>query len=114
MEVNLIAVPRKPLDPASDVPAHSPGSPAAGVVLYTAAPCPYCSRAKRLLDAKGVSYTEIDVGMDASKRREMMHLAGGRHTVPQIFIGGRHVGGFDELAALENAGELDEWLEAAA
>ena len=88
-------------------------SPAAGVVLYTAAPCPYCSRAKRLLDAKGVSYAEIDVGMDVSKYREMVDLAGGRHTVPQIFIGGRHVGGSDELVALENAGKLDEWLAAA-
>lgn len=84
------------------------------IVLYTTMFCPFCSRAKRLLEAKGVSYTEIDVGMDSSKRQEMMDLAGGRHTVPQIFIGERHVGGSDELVALEQAGELDKWIEEAA
>ena len=86
----------------------------ASIVLYTTMFCPFCSRAKGLLEAKGVSYTEIDVGMDSSKRREMMDLAGGRHTVPQIFIGDRHVGGSDELVALEHAGELDKWIEEAA
>lgn len=86
----------------------------ASIVLYTTMFCPFCSRAKRLLEAKGVSYTEIDVGMDSSKRQEMMDLAGGRHTVPQIFIGERHVGGSDELVALEQAGELDKWIEEAA
>ena len=110
----MIAFPRKSFNPDPAVSTRPSESPAAGVVLYTAAPCPYCSRAKRLLDAKGVSYVEIDIGMDASKRREMMDLTGGRHTVPQIFIGGRHVGGSDELVALENAGKLDEWLAAAA
>lgn len=84
------------------------------VVLYTTMFCPFCSRAKRLLEAKGVSYTEIDVGMDSAKRKEMMARADGRYTVPQIFIGDRHVGGSDELVALEQAGELDEWLEQAA
>jgi len=83
------------------------------VVLYTTIFCPFCTRAKRLLDAKGVSYNEIDVGMDAAKRQEMLDRAGGRHTVPQIFIGDRHLGGSDELVALEQAGELDEWIEAA-
>lgn len=86
----------------------------ANIVLYTTMFCPFCSRAKRLLEAKGVSYTEIDVGMDSSKRQEMMDLAGGGHTVPQIFIGDRHVGGSDELVALEQAGELDKWIEEAA
>ena len=86
----------------------------ASIVLYTTMFCPFCSRAKRLLEAKCVSYTEIDVGMDSSKRQEMMDLAGGRHTVPQIFIGERHVGGSDELVALEQAGELDKWIEEAA
>jgi len=86
----------------------------ASIVLYTTMFCPFCSRAKRLLEAKGVSYTEIDVGMDSSKRQEMMDLADGRHTVPQIFIGERHVGGSDELVALEQAGELDKWIEEAA
>ena len=85
----------------------------ASIVLYTTMFCPFCSRAKRLLEAKGVSYTEIDVGMDSSKRQEMMDLAGGRQ-VPQIFIGERHVGGSDELVALEQAGELDKWIEEAA
>ena len=84
------------------------------VVLYTTMFCPFCSRAKRLLEAKGVSYTEIDVGMDSAKRKEMMARADGRYTVPQIFIGDRHLGGSDELVALEQAGELDEWLEQAA
>ena len=84
------------------------------IVMYTTMFCPFCSRAKRLLEAKGVSYTEIDVGMDSSKRQEMLDLAGGSHTVPQIFIGDRHVGGSDELVALEQAGELDKWIEAAA
>ena len=110
----MIASSNEPFGPAPAVSPRPSGSSAAGVVLYTAAPCPYCSRARRLLDAKGVSYTEIDVGVDVSKRREMTELAGGRRTVPQIFIGGRHVGGSDELVALENAGELDDWLEATA
>ena len=86
----------------------------ANIVLYTTMFCPFCSRAKRLLEAKGVSYTEIDVGMDSSKRQEMMGLAGGSHTVPQIFIGDRHVGGSDALVALEQSGELDKWIEEAA
>ena len=86
----------------------------ASIVLYTTMFCPFCSRAKGLLEAKGVSYTEIDVGMDSLKRQEMMDLAGGRQTVPQIFIGDRHVGGSDELVALERAGELDKWIEEAA
>jgi len=75
--------------------------------------CPFCTRAKRLLEAKGVSYNEIDVGMDAAKRKEMLDRAGGCHTVPQIFIGDRHLGGSDELVALEQTGELDKWIEAA-
>ena len=83
------------------------------IVLYTTMFCPFCTRAKRLLAAKGVSYNEIDVGMDAAKRQEMMNRAGGRHSVPQIFIGDRHLGGSDELVALEQTGELDEWIEAA-
>ena len=84
------------------------------IVIYTTMFCPFCSRAKRLLEAKGVSYTEIDVGMDSSKHQEMLDLAGGSHTVPQIFIGDRHVGGSDEPVALEQAGKLDKWIEAAA
>ncbi len=83
------------------------------VVLYTTMMCPYCYRAKQLLEEKGVAYTEIDVGMDAVQRREMTARAAGRTTVPQIFIGGRHIGGCDDLYALDQAGELDRLLGAA-
>ncbi|MAB15000.1 glutaredoxin 3 [Parvibaculum sp.] len=84
----------------------------ADVTIYTTMLCPYCHRAKALLGKKGVSYTEIDVGMDSDKRREMMQRANGGHTVPQIFIDERHVGGCDELYALERAGKLDPLLSA--
>ncbi|RME64800.1 MAG: glutaredoxin 3 [Alphaproteobacteria bacterium] len=81
------------------------------IVVYASQWCPYCARAKKLLDSKGLDYEEIDVTMDARRRREMMEKAGGRRTVPQIFINGTHVGGSDELAALERAGKLDTLLE---
>lgn len=84
----------------------------ARVEIYTRAFCGYCTRAKRLLDAKGAEYDEVDVGMDAGKRAEMIQRASGRTTVPQIFIGGRHVGGSDDLHALEHDGKLDEMLAA--
>ena len=84
-----------------------------GVVMYSSRFCPFCSAAKRLLAARGVAFEEIDVDFDPERRGEMMARAGGRHTVPQIFIGGRHVGGCDELYALERAGELDALLEGA-
>jgi len=86
----------------------------AQVTIYTTMFCPYCHRAKALLAKKGVVYSEIDVGMDSDKRRDMARRAHGRQTVPQIFIGERHIGGSDELAALELAGKLDELLRAAA
>ncbi|MGB6087814.1 glutaredoxin 3, partial [Parvibaculum sp.] len=79
---------------------------------YTTMLCPYCYRAKSLLKQKGASYTEIDVGMDADKRQEMTERAHGRRTVPQIFIGDTHVGGCDDLFALEAAGKLDAMLAA--
>ena len=82
----------------------------ADVTIYTTMLCPYCHRAKALLGKKGVSYTEIDVGMDSDKRREMMQRANGGHTVPQIFIDERHVGGCDELYALDRDGKLDPLL----
>ena len=82
------------------------------VVIYTTMLCPYCWRAKTLLTRKGVAYHEIDVGMSANKRAELMDRAGGSHTVPQVFIAGRHVGGSDELAALERSGKLDSLLAA--
>ena len=84
----------------------------AAVTIYTTLVCPYCVRAKRLLDHKGVAYDEIDVTSDATRRQEMIQ-ASGRRTVPQIFIGEQSIGGFDELYALEQSGELDGLLQAA-
>lgn len=81
------------------------------VVIYTTPICGFCHAAKRLLDQKGVAYEEIDVMRDSDKKQEMMQKAG-RHTVPQIFIDGAHVGGCDELYALERAGKLDPMLAA--
>ncbi len=85
-----------------------------GVVMYSSRFCPFCSAAKRLLAARGVSFEEIDVDFEPERRTEMMARAGGRHTVPQIFVGEHHVGGCDELYALERAGELAPLLEGAA
>lgn len=82
------------------------------VEIYTTMFCPFCVRAKKLLDGKNVPYTEIDVTMSSSKRAEMQERADGRHTVPQIFIGGVGIGGSDDLAALEASGKLDEMLAA--
>ena len=79
--------------------------------LYTTRVCPYCVRAKRLLDKKGASYREIDVSDDTAQRDAMVERAGGRRTVPQIFIGDTHVGGCDDLYALDAAGMLDSMLE---
>lgn len=85
----------------------------AKVTVYSSMWCPYCTRAKKLLESKGVRYDEIDVTMDAAARMEMTKKAGGARTVPQIFINGTHVGGSDDLAALEQAGKLDAMLGAA-
>jgi len=82
----------------------------AKVEIYTGMFCGYCERAKRLLKQKGVDYVEIPVDMDPDARRAMMERAHGRHTVPQIFIDGAHVGGSDELHALDRAGKLDPML----
>jgi len=79
------------------------------VEIYTTASCPYCIMARALLRKKGVSFDEIDVAGDEEKRAWLGKITG-RHTVPQIFIAGRPVGGFDDLAALEAKGELDELL----
>lgn len=84
----------------------------AKVTVYSSMWCPYCTRAKKLLDTKGVRYEEIDVTMDAAKRMEMTQKSGGQRTVPQIFINGTHVGGSDQLVALEQAGKLDALLAA--
>jgi glutaredoxin 3 len=82
------------------------------VEIYTSPFCGYCHAAKRLLNKKGVEYSETNVAMSPTKRQEMMARANGGHTVPQIFVGDAHVGGFDELAALERAGKLDALLAA--
>ncbi|MGF1550451.1 MAG: glutaredoxin 3 [Sphingomonadaceae bacterium] len=84
----------------------------AQVEIYTKFLCPYCARAKKLLKQKGADFTEYEISMDRAKRGEMIERAGGRHTVPQIFIGERHIGGSDDLARLEEKGELDALLAA--
>ncbi|MEE4638454.1 MAG: glutaredoxin 3 [Wenzhouxiangella sp.] len=81
------------------------------VVMYATSACPFCVAARHLLHAKGVRWTEVPIDQQREKRAEMMQRSG-RHTVPQIFIGDRHVGGFDDLNALEHQGELDQWLSA--
>mgnify|MGYP002629880017 FL=1 len=81
----------------------------AKIEIYTTPFCGYCARAKGLLDDKGAAYEEVDVMMDEKKRAEMRERAK-RTTVPQIFINGQHIGGSDELAALERAGKLDPLL----
>lgn len=80
------------------------------VEIYTTPTCPYCLAAKRLLTKKGVAFTEIDVSRDPDLRIAMTNRAGGRRTVPQIFIGETHVGGSDDLHALEHEGRLDPLL----
>jgi glutaredoxin 3 len=82
------------------------------VEIYTSPLCGYCHAAKRLLSQKGVSFSEIDISREPGKRAEMMSRANGRHTVPQIFIGETHVGGYDDLSALDRAGKLDPLLAA--
>jgi glutaredoxin 3 len=78
--------------------------------IYTKQLCPFCTRAKALLDSKGAKYSEHDITMGGPKRAEMMERAPQARTVPQIFIGDTHVGGSDDLAALEQAGKLDALL----
>ena len=80
------------------------------VVVYSTGWCPYCERAKALLGRKGVDFREIKVDEDPAERDAMLKRSGGRRTVPQIFVGDHHVGGFDELYALDKAGELDKLL----
>jgi glutaredoxin 3 len=84
------------------------------VEIYTTPFCPYCQWAKELLRKKHVAYSEIDVSRDRELRKTMVARANGRTTVPQIFIGTTHVGGCDELYALEDAGKLDPLLDAPA
>jgi glutaredoxin 3 len=82
----------------------------APVEIYTTRYCPFCNAAKALLTRKGVTFSEIDIGRDWERRDEMIQRANGRMTVPQIFIGAAHVGGNQELHALERAGKLDPML----
>jgi glutaredoxin 3 len=82
------------------------------VEIYTKMFCPYCARAKKLLGDKGVQFEEYEISMGGEKRQEMIRRAGGRTTVPQIFIEDRHIGGSDDLAALERDGKLDALLQA--
>lgn len=82
------------------------------VEIYTSPLCGFCHSAKRLLSGKGISFAEINVALSPDRKAEMITRAGGRRTVPQIFIGDQHVGGCDDLYALEQAGKLDDLLAA--
>ncbi|HEY1125820.1 MAG TPA: glutaredoxin 3 [Sphingobium sp.] len=84
----------------------------ARVEIYTKDWCGYCARAKGLLSEKGVEFEEYDISLGGPRRVEMIDRSGGRSTVPQVFINGAHIGGSDDLAALERAGKLDALLEA--
>ncbi len=82
------------------------------IKMYKTPSCPFCHRATALLKTKGVTdVQELDIAADPSLRDTMLKESGGRKTVPQIFIGGRHIGGFDDLAALDKAGELEPLLK---
>lgn len=85
-------------------------STSAEIVMYSTAWCGYCQRARNLLERKGAEFHEIKVDEDTQQRDVMLQKSGGRRTVPQIFIGERHVGGYDDLAALDRSGELDKLL----
>ena len=80
------------------------------IVMYSTAWCGYCQRARSLLERKGAQVREIKIDEDPHERDVMLQRTGGRRTVPQIFIGERHIGGYDDLAGLERAGELDKLL----
>lgn len=82
------------------------------IEIYSTSYCPYCIRAKQLLDAKNVDYSEIDVTGDDGARLALVERSGGRRTVPQIFINGESIGGYDDLRALEETGDLDRLLGA--
>ena len=85
----------------------------AKVEIYSSMLCGFCYRAKKLFEQKGVDFTEIDVMVQPARRAEMVERSGGRTSVPQIFIGGRHIGGFDDLFALEASKKLDSLLQPA-
>ncbi|MEN2495249.1 MAG: Glutaredoxin 3 [Hyphomicrobiaceae bacterium hypho_1] len=81
------------------------------VIIYTKLLCPYCDKAKDLLHSKDINFEEIDIGTNLSKRKEMETRSNGNHTVPQIFIGDKHVGGCDDLYSLDKQGSLDSLLQ---
>ncbi len=81
------------------------------VVIYTGPMCNFCSAAKHLLNKKKINYEEIDIGYDDKKREEMLKKSNGAKTIPQIFVEDKHIGGYVELKALENKGELDKLLK---
>ncbi|MEC9367434.1 MAG: glutaredoxin 3 [Pseudomonadota bacterium] len=84
------------------------------IEIYTTALCPYCHAAKRLLGEMGAAFREIDVTFDPARRAEMRERSGGRSTVPQVFVNGKHVGGCDDLYALQERGELEALLKSGA
>jgi glutaredoxin 3 len=90
--------------------ANTTVSQSSPVKIFTTMICPYCIRAKMLLKKKGIPYEEVDVGGDRAAREWLIQVSGGRRTVPQIFVKGESIGGFDELAALDRAGRLDAML----
>lgn len=81
------------------------------IIVYTSAHCHYCTKAKSLLEKKGLAYTEIRIDIEPDRMQEMIERSGGRRTVPQIFINHQAIGGFDDLYALEKSGELDRLLK---
>lgn len=89
------------------------GQPLKQITVYSKSWCPYCVRAKALLDSKGVNYTEVDLEREPERVSEMVERSGGRRTVPQIFVGDQHLGGCDDLYALDRAGTLDSLLASA-
>lgn len=84
----------------------------ADIEVYTTNYCPYCARTKDLLKSKGAAFREIDITTDTAVREALVAKSGGRRTVPQVFINGKHIGGFDDLSALDKAGKLDPLLAA--
>ena len=80
------------------------------ITIYSGPQCPYCTKAKALLQKKNVAYEDINVKEDSEKLNEMLERTGGRKTIPQIFVNGQHIGGCDDLYALNDAGKLDEML----
>lgn len=97
----------------NDMDSDDRAAVTAPVLIYTRSTCPYCIRAKRLLEMRGASFEEVDINRQPERRAEMIGRAGGRTTVPQIFIGGRHIGGCDDLFELDMEGKLEALLAAA-